>query len=67
MAPLRSTQSSRRSSTSVGGTPAANRAMMNFDTGVAKKSTTYFGYCYTGTTKGCYTNRHGENHNPHTY
>jgi len=51
----------------IGGTPGANRAMMNFDTGVAAKSTTYFGYYYTGTTKGCYTSCHGENHNPHNY
>jgi predicted CXXCH cytochrome family protein len=51
----------------IGGTPGANRAMMNFDTGVAAKSNAYFGYYYTGTQKGCYTNCHGENHNPHGY
>lgn len=51
----------------IGGTPAANRAMMNFDTGVAAKATTYYGFYYTGAQKGCYTNCHGENHNPHTY
>lgn len=51
----------------IGGTPTANRAMMNFDIGVATKATTNFGYYYTATTKGCYTNCHGENHNPHTY
>jgi len=51
----------------IGGTPGANRAMMNFDTGVAAKSTTYFGYFYiSSSSKGCYTNCH-ENHNPHTY
>jgi hypothetical protein len=54
----------------IGGTPGANRAMMNFDTGVAAKSTTYFGYFYLGTgrnQRGCYTRCHGENHNPYTY
>jgi len=52
----------------IGGTPAANRAMQNFDVGVAAKSTTYFGYYYiSASSKGCYTNCHGENHNPHTY
>lgn len=52
----------------IGGTPAANRAMMNFDTGVAAKSSTYFGYYYMSSSqKGCYTSCHGENHNPHTY
>lgn len=54
----------------IGGTAGANRAMMNFDTGVAAKATTYFGYFYLGSgsgQKGCYTNCHGENHNPHTY
>jgi predicted CXXCH cytochrome family protein len=52
----------------IGGTPAANRAMQNFDTGVAAKSTTYFGYYYNSANqKGCYTNCHGENHNPHNY
>ncbi len=52
----------------IGGTAGANRAMMNFDTGIAAKSTTYFGYYYiSSSSKGCYTNCHGENHNPHTY
>jgi predicted CXXCH cytochrome family protein len=52
----------------IGGTPGANRAMMNFDTGVAAKTTTYFGFWYTSTaSRGCYTNCHGENHNPHGY
>ncbi|HEV2445652.1 MAG TPA: hypothetical protein VGS58_07010, partial [Candidatus Sulfopaludibacter sp.] len=52
----------------IGGTPGANRAMMNFDTGVAAKATTYFGYYYISAgQKGCYTNCHGENHNPHPY
>jgi predicted CXXCH cytochrome family protein len=52
----------------IGGTPGANRAMMNFDTGVAAKASTYFGYFYiSGGQKGCYTNCHGENHNPRTY
>ena len=54
----------------IGGTPGANRAMMNFDTGVAAKATTYFGYFYIGAgngQKGCYTTCHGENHGPHTY
>lgn len=52
----------------IGGTPGANRAMMNFDTGVAAKATTYFGYYYlSATQKGCYTNCHGETHNPRSY
>jgi len=54
----------------IGGTPGANRAMMNFDTGIAAKATTYYGYFYIGTgsgQKGCYTTCHGENHGPHTY
>ncbi len=54
----------------IGGNTGANRAMMNFDTGVIPKSTTYYGYFYLGTgsgQKGCYLNCHGENHNPHTY
>ena len=51
----------------IGGNTSANRAMMNFDSAVAAKSTTYFGYFYTTTTKGCYTNCHGENHSPRTY
>jgi hypothetical protein len=52
----------------IGGTPGANRAMMNFDTGIAAKTTQYFGYYYNSSSqKGCYTNCHGENHNPHGY
>lgn len=52
----------------IGGTPGANHAMMNFDTGVAAKSTTYFGaYYISAASRGCYTNCHGENHNPRTY
>jgi len=52
----------------IGGSTTANRAMINFDTGVAAKSTTYFGYYdISATQKGCYTNCHGENHNPHQY
>ena len=52
----------------ISGTPSANRAMINFDTGVAAKSTTYFGYFYgVNNRKGCYTNCHGHNHNPETY
>ena len=52
----------------IGGTPSANRAMMNFDTGVAAKSTTYFGYFYgVSNRRGCYTLCHGHNHNPETY
>jgi predicted CXXCH cytochrome family protein len=52
----------------IGGSSSANRAMMNFDTGVAAKSTTYFGYFYgVNNRKGCYTTCHGHNHNPETY
>ncbi len=54
----------------IGGTAGANRAMINFDTSVAAKATADFGYFYNGTgsgQKGCYTNCHGENHNPRTY
>jgi hypothetical protein len=54
----------------IGGNAGANRAMVNFDTGVIAKSTTYFGYFYLGTgsgQRGCYLNCHGENHNGRTY
>jgi hypothetical protein len=52
----------------IGGTPGANRAMQNFDTGVAIKATNGWGYYYVSANqKGCYTVCHGENHNPHTY
>ena len=52
----------------IGGNASANRAMINFDTGVAAKSTTYFGYFYgVSGRKGCYTLCHGHNHNPETY
>lgn len=54
----------------IGGTTGANRAMMNFDTGVCTKATTYFGYFYLGAgngQKGCYVTCHGESHNPRTY
>jgi predicted CXXCH cytochrome family protein len=51
----------------INGNSGANRAMINFDTGVVKKGSTYWGYYYTGTTKGCYLSCHGEGHNPHTY
>jgi hypothetical protein len=54
----------------VGGNTGANRAMMNFDTGVITKSTTYYGYFYLGSgsgQKGCYLTCHGENHNGRTY
>jgi predicted CXXCH cytochrome family protein len=54
----------------IGGNAGANRAMMNFDTAIIPRSTTYYGYFYIGAgsgQKGCYLNCHGENHNPHTY
>ena len=52
----------------IGGNAGANRAMMNFDTAVAAKATAAWGYFYiSATSKGCYTNCHGENHNPRTY
>jgi hypothetical protein len=54
----------------IGGNAGANRAMMNFDTGVITKSTTNYGYFYLGTgsgQKGCYLTCHGENHNGRTY
>jgi predicted CXXCH cytochrome family protein len=54
----------------IGGTPAANRAMMNFDTAVVSKATANFGYFYLGpgtNQKGCYLRCHGENHNPYYY
>ena len=54
----------------IGGNPGANRAMMNLDTGIISKSTTYFGYFYLGAgsgQKGCYLTCHGENHNGRTY
>jgi hypothetical protein len=54
----------------IGGNVGANRAMINFDTAVISKSTTYFGYFYLGTAsgqRGCYLSCHGENHNGRTY
>jgi len=43
----------------IGGSAGANRAMMNFDTGVAATSTTNFGYLGIASgQKGCYTNCH---------
>jgi predicted CXXCH cytochrome family protein len=52
----------------IGGTPQANRAMMNFDGAVAQAATNGWGYFYTSTTqRGCFTNCHGRNHNPEGY
>ncbi|MDE3198489.1 MAG: hypothetical protein KGN84_19225 [Acidobacteriota bacterium] len=52
----------------IGGNPVTNRAMMNFDTGVVSKATTYFGYFYvSSSTRGCYVTCHGERHNPYGY
>jgi predicted CXXCH cytochrome family protein len=54
----------------IGGNTGANRAMINLDTGVITKSTTYYGYFYIGSgsgQKGCYLTCHGENHNGRTY
>jgi predicted CXXCH cytochrome family protein len=54
----------------IGGSAASNRAMMNFDTAIVTKATTYFGYFYIGpgnNQKGCYLRCHGENHNPFYY
>ena len=54
----------------IGGNVGANRAMMNFDTGVVTRAVTNFGYFYRGTgsgQKGCYAVCHGEDHNPRTY
>jgi len=52
----------------IGGNSGANRAMMNFDTGVTSKSGSgNYGY-FSGVSgrSGCYTNCH-EDHNPKTY
>lgn len=51
----------------IGGNASANRAMMNFDTAVALKSTTYWGFAYVSAKGYCYTNCHGENHNGRSY
>jgi len=54
----------------IGGNAGANRAMMNFDTGVVTKAATNFGYFYRGTgsgQRGCYAVCHGKSHNPITY
>jgi predicted CXXCH cytochrome family protein len=54
----------------IGGNTGANRAMMNFDTGVVTRSGTYFGYFNNGSgsgQKGCYLTCHGQNHGPLTY
>ena len=52
----------------IGGNASANRAMMNFDTSIVTKGSTYYGYYYNGSSqKGCYMNCHGHGHNPETY
>ena len=52
----------------IGGSAAANRAMINFDTAIVSKATTSFGYFYlSSTNKGCYVTCHGKLHNPITY
>lgn len=52
----------------IGGNTGANRAMMNFDTGVITKASTYYGYFYNSSSqKGCYLTCHGEGHNGRTY
>ncbi len=54
----------------IGGNAGANRAMLNFDTGIVSKGTTYFGYYYMGTSsgqRGCYVTCHGTGHNPRGY
>ena len=51
----------------IGGNSSANHAMINFDTGVVSRATTYYGYFNTGATRGCYLVCHGDNHNPRTY
>jgi predicted CXXCH cytochrome family protein len=53
----------------IGGTAAANHAMINFDIGVMGASSSgYFGHYYTSSAQnGCYTLCHGENHNSHSY
>jgi len=54
----------------IGGSAASNRAMMNFDTSIVTKGTTYYGYYYNGSgsgQKGCYLRCHGEGHNPNNY
>lgn len=54
----------------IGGNTSANRAMINFDTTIVSRGSTYFGYFYNGTgsgQKGCYMNCHGKGHNPITY
>jgi hypothetical protein len=53
----------------IGGTPGANRAMMNFDTAIITAGTTYYGYFYNGSgsgQKGCYLRCHGQTHS-YTY
>jgi predicted CXXCH cytochrome family protein len=52
----------------IGGNAVTNRAMMNFDTGVATAAASGWGYFYvSNSAKGCYTNCHGKNHNPEAY
>lgn len=54
----------------IGGSVGTNRGMINLDTAVASKGTTYFGYFYRGLTsgqRGCYLTCHGKSHNPYTY
>jgi hypothetical protein len=52
----------------IGGNPASNRAMINFDTAIVTPSSTYYGYYYNSSSqKGCYLRCHGENHSPETY
>jgi predicted CXXCH cytochrome family protein len=52
----------------IGGNATSNRAMINFDTAIVRKGSTYYGYFYNGTgQKGCYLSCHGAGHNPETY
>jgi predicted CXXCH cytochrome family protein len=52
----------------IGGNSGANRAMMNFDTAIITKGTTYYGYYYNSSSqKGCYVRCHGQSHNPQSY
>jgi predicted CXXCH cytochrome family protein len=51
------------------GNPVSNLAMINFDTGIVRKSTNaaYFGFYFAGTRFSCYLTCHGQNHNPESY
>ena len=52
----------------IGGNTGANHGMINVDTSIVQAASSGWGFFYiSSSSKGCYTNCHGENHNPRSY